>query len=599
MSLQGLPDFQQPIQEAGLTIFYPFEAQGSFTLLPDSLIVAERNAGQPDFSLELVRGKNTYGVLDFKLKPHYLFEQAFSLLRKRYANATVEGAKYVSGYLRLQPKFDLDSSTEMTKPIPLGWNGLGIGRFILRLEPSTVSLFKKALIGELLAIEAIAEMEVQGVAPRVPVKVRFNSATLLNALAGLGDNEHRVKCDDVLNYFLSRDYEQLPLEIVGNKDSINRQDFAEALLDRIRARFGTFIPSPKQPVAPHFLLSTFEQTGSGQFEWDLSEPMSVSRIVVFHLNPFDAAQAIVKAQGIAAIYHETTVPPLPLGNFSIAIIGNFYTYRPNVVAVGVTLRAAPCPPRRFQTVTKTVELIPPEDKTSVTLKLSTAEKLEYSYSTYIVLNTAKGIAQLNGPSIPCKEEQLYVNIDDLPVDFVPIEATTSLLEIATINGICRWLINELPDERDFELNLNQPSIALALPKGATKIAVDIEAQEMNGNHRLKLEPLTSNSVMLDLFSFPEYGSHKIDIECVFDAVKKTFAIELLPEGRPELRDEISVLFFTPNESKKEWTWFAESPFYSGYRFRLFHSQNQSVLPWSDIRSPIQSLKIDVVTGGVI
>lgn len=597
MSLQGLPDFQQPIQEAGLKIFYPYEGHGSFTLMPDSLVVAEHNDGQPDFSLELVRGKNTYGVLDFKLKPHYLFEKAFSLLRNRYSNATVEGIKYVSGYLRLQPKFDLDSSGEFAKPIPLGWNGLGIGRFILKVAPNTASLLKESLMEGLVAIEAIAEMEVRGVAPRVPVKVRFDPASFMNSLNSLGDNEHRVKCDDVLDYFLRRDYEQLPLEIVGNKDNINRQDFAEVMLDRIRARFGTFIPSPKEPVVPHVLLLTPGQMSSGRFEWDLNEPTAASRTVVFHLNPFEAAREIVKTKGIGSVYYETTVPPLPLGIFSISILGNFYPYRPNVETVGVTLRAAPCPPRRFQTVTKTVELIPPEDKTSATLKLSPAEKLEYSYSTYVVLRTAKGIVRLNGTSIPCKEEQFRVNIGDLPVEFIPIEATISLLEIVNINGICRWVINEIPDEQTFELNLNHPSIALALPKGATKVAVEIEAQEIDGNHRLKLGPHMTNNVMLDLFSFPEYGPHKIDIECIFGEVKKTFAIELLPEGRPEVRDEISVQFFTPNESKKEWTWFAESPFHPGYRFRLFHSHDQSALPWSDIRSPFQPLKVDVVTGG--
>jgi len=331
----------------------------------------------------------------------------------------------------------------------------------------------------------------------------------------------------------------------------------------------------------------------------LNEPIAVSRVVVFHLNPFDAAHDLVKAKGIASIYHETTVPPLPLGIFSISILGNFYPYRPNIEAIGVTLRAAPRPPHRFQTVTKTIELIPPEDQASVTLKLSPTEKLEYSYSIYVVLNTAKGIEQLNGTSIPCKEEQFHVNIEDLPVEFIPIEATISLLELANINGICRWVINEVPDEQAFELNLNQPSIALAIPRGSMKITVEIEAIEIAGNRRLKLEPLTTNSVMLDLFSFVEYGPHEIDIECVFGEIKKTFAIELLPEGRPEVKDEITVMFFPPNEPKKEWTWFAESPFQPGYRFRLFHKQNHLGSPWSEVRSPFQDLKFDAVTGGVI
>jgi len=437
------------------------------------------------------------------------------------------------------------------------------------------------------------------VVPRVPVKVRFDPANLLNSLNILGDNEHRMKCDDVLDFFINRDYKLLPLEIVGNMDNINRQDFAEAMLDRIRARFGTFIPSPIEPVVPHFLLPAPEQISSGSFEWDLNEAIVVSRTVVFQLSPFDAAREMVNANGIASVYHETTVPPLPLGIFSISILGNFYPYRPNVEAIGVTLRAAPCPPRRFQTVTKTVELKPPSDEAIITLKLSPTEKLEYYYSIYVVLRTAKGIVQLNGATIQYKEEHLYINSDDLPVEFFPIEATSSLLELANITGICRWESNGIVDEQSFDLNLQQSSLALAFPRESTIVTVEIEAQEIGGDQFLKLEPITTPSLMLDLFSFAEYGSHQIDIECIFGDLTNTYVIELLPEGRPELKEEISIQFFTPKEPRKIWTWFSESPFHAGYRYRSKAGTDNVPVAWSETLPAFESLKIEAATGKII
>src|SRR5712691_1000803 len=75
MILQGLPDFQQPVQGDGLQIFYPFEGRGNFVLIPDRLAIAERKDGRPDFMLELVRGKDLYGVLDFRLRPRYRIDR--------------------------------------------------------------------------------------------------------------------------------------------------------------------------------------------------------------------------------------------------------------------------------------------------------------------------------------------------------------------------------------------------------------------------------------------------------------------------------------------------------------------------------------------
>ena len=44
MSLRGLPDFYQPIQQDGLQLFYPFE-DGMFALAPEKLEVAPHDDG--------------------------------------------------------------------------------------------------------------------------------------------------------------------------------------------------------------------------------------------------------------------------------------------------------------------------------------------------------------------------------------------------------------------------------------------------------------------------------------------------------------------------------------------------------------------------
>src|SRR5262245_32863400 len=108
MSLQGLPDFQQPIREGVLQIFHPYEGRGNFALAPDRLAIAERDDGRPDFKLELVRGKTVYGMLDFRLQPGFRVEEALTLLRARYPEARLTRAVFASGFLRMRPALEVE-----------------------------------------------------------------------------------------------------------------------------------------------------------------------------------------------------------------------------------------------------------------------------------------------------------------------------------------------------------------------------------------------------------------------------------------------------------------------------------------------------------
>ena len=59
---------------------------------------------------------------------------------------------------------------------------------MIRLGPSAAAVIEGALKGDVLGLLAWAEMEIEGVAPRLPVTVTFNPAELLNALARISAN---------------------------------------------------------------------------------------------------------------------------------------------------------------------------------------------------------------------------------------------------------------------------------------------------------------------------------------------------------------------------------------------------------------------------
>src|SRR5215213_3087649 len=107
MSLQGLPDFEQPIQVEGAQVFFPYQGNGPHLLTPDGLEVAERGDGAVDFQLDVVRGRTPllppkpYGVLDLRLCARYRMEASLRLLRELRPAAMLAPIGFTAGWLRL------------------------------------------------------------------------------------------------------------------------------------------------------------------------------------------------------------------------------------------------------------------------------------------------------------------------------------------------------------------------------------------------------------------------------------------------------------------------------------------------------------------
>lgn len=589
MSLQGLPDFYQPIQTEGWQIFYPYENAGECLVLPDSLQIGEHANGNPDLTLTLVRGQNPlllpkpHGLLDFRLQSHYPLNEALNLLRETNSNATVQPIAFQSGFLRLYPQIQTDEIPEDLKlPMPLAWNGLTSARYSLTISESTAIALKGALTGNILKLLARAEIEMIGVAPRLPLQVRFDPAVLLNQLAALGNAQRQIACEDILSFF-RRDLQLLPLEVIGE---VPPDGFAETMTDWIRAHFGTFIPSPNDDSKPHIALSS---GNSGSIEWNLSQALQAYRTIVLTLDPLSAAHQLVQTQGLDAVFQETTVPPIPTGTWSISVAANLPDRRPGVLSMGVTLKAPPVLPYRPQARIASAELTPPDDSATLMLRLSPIEKLEYMVSTSVVLQDTNGIRQLKSEEFSHVGDRLYIRPDQFPVNFMAIEATRSLLELATLQGTCHWQEGETLNSQPFELNRENAATALVLPKQATNTTLEISARSLEGTQTLQIPLFPAKNCQLGLHSFREYGAHQITVECDFSDDVRIWAIDLLPEDAPET--EMSVLFFTPVQPHKTWSWLAKSPFRAGYRYRCHRDLGASPAEWSAVQSPFVPLNI--------
>lgn len=595
MSLQGLPDFQQPLRFGDSQVFFPYGGSGPHLLAPDGLEVATRDDGSPDFSLELVRGQNPllpptpYGVLDFRIRQRYRTGEALSFLRGSRPGAMVAHPALVSGFLRFNPLADTDFPVELLKPAPLAWNGLGVARTIIKLSRDAVTVLKEALEAETLTLQASAELEMVGVSPRLPLRVRFNPARFLAALAALGDAERRVTRAAVVKLF-QKDWGLLPCEVLGKTEGVSQVEFAEAMADRVRVRFGQFVPSPAAVAEPSFALPKPEAVGGGSFEWDLKDALQTPRAFVLELHPMEAARELVKERGIDAVYRETVVPPIPTGFHTVSLSANLPAERPGVESLGVTLSLPPRPPQRFQAVEATVEFVPPEDRGSTLLKLAPTEKLEYTYRTFAVVSNSRGGEQYEGAARRQAGDRLDLGPADFPVNFVSVEAAPALLELAALGGVCRWRDAAGTVEQPFELTPGRAAIALAVPSNAEDAALEIEARAPEGAS-LKLGPFPAGDTRLDLHSFSEYGPHSVEIKCAFGAGAKSFAVDLLAEGLDETPQEINVLHFTPDKPVKTWTYFAGSPFRPGFKYRPHRDPRQPAAAWSVVRSPVERLAV--------
>ncbi|MBD2485527.1 hypothetical protein [Planktothrix sp. FACHB-1365] len=599
MSLQGLPDFYAPIQ-AEVKIFYPYEGAGNFVLVPDGLEIAARADGKPDFALTLVRGENLsrppepHGMLEFAVLSRYQMDTALRVLRERSPGATLVPACFSSGFLRFRPLTEVDRvPEELLQPVPLASNGLGRGRYLLKLSQNNALLLRDSLKGEggnLLGLKAIAEMEIVGVSPRLPLKVSFDPKQLLEALADLGNQNRQVPRDAIVNYFRNS-LNSANLKVEGNLDAIAPSAVAEVLADRVRERFGTFCPAETAGAGPRIALLSPGDTGSGRFLWDLSEPTPAHRPLLLQLDPFAAARQLVQDKGIDEVVKQTVVPAINTGHLRVYLADNLPKQRRGVVALGVTFRAKPNIPRRPQAIVETEELNESGDTPAVVLRFSPAEKQEYTLQTYAVLQDATGMQRFNGTVKTYQRDLLILNPDDFPVDFVPVEASRSLLEMADIQGILKRPHSGSQIQDLFALTLDQPGIALAIPKGAEGATLEIEARSKEGLGTIKLDPVPANPLWLDLHSLPQYGTQQVEVICEF---KNTlFAVfEFLPEGRPET-DKIT-LFFLPDTPKQALKYLPQSPFQSRYRYRQqLEGPSSQPPPWSDYCSPSQPLNLQV------
>jgi hypothetical protein len=565
---------------------------GAHVVLPDALELATRPDGSPDLRLELARGADAmsgpgaHGTLDLRLAAAVRLEEALARLRTENANATVRPAAFDAGWLWLLPGEAVVD--ELAAPVALAGLGVGARRWTMRVSADTAALLRRLLVEDVLVLGARAHLELTGVAPRLPVKVRLVPQATRDALAALAPQGAATESVpvEVLEQALRADPASLGLVLLGDVEPGEDERLVRALSDLVAARLAVGAPGTPATGPALIPLPTDALAGT-TVEYDLRTPFLTRRALTLDLSPLTAVRDHVAQHGIEGLVVETVMPTLRSGAYAVDVAGNLPSPRTGVLAVGATLTAPPQPPRRPQAAVRAVELTAPEDRATVQLALAPDEPLEYRVAATAVLPTGR---LLTGPAREATGTFVRIDVDDLPVRFVVVEATPGLLALARVDGTVRATGADGAVSVSFALSADQPLVAVALPAGTDEPLLDVRARPLLADGpALTLTGLPGHDTRLDLLTFPGYGSHRIKISCTWPAgAREDHVLELAPEVGSSPFERV---ILRPQRPTAEWTYFAPSPFAPGYRFRRAAAAGAPPEPWSEPRSPLEPLAV--------
>lgn len=597
MSLRGQLDFQRPFlaEKEELLLYFPFE-QGSHFVLPDRIALSTDTNGMPDFRLSLVHGvmpdlpPTPYGQVCFGLKTEGPAEKAMLALQSMpHSNNTgLTLAAYQRGFLRWRT-MGTPLPTELQTPSPLRFDGLATSQWSTILSPESALLLKQSQLEGLLILNAVAELDISGVAARLPVQVRFDPNALLNDLLQRADPTGLLPTDALMAYF-RQPFSQLPLTVIGSVSETFLEEWAFTMSCLVRLRYGALAAAIDPMLSGPCIQLTIPQ--KGEVMWDLSVPTLVTHSVCLMLDPVVTAAKLAQLTNLADFWQEVIVRTLPTGHLPIRIFANLPANRANILTLGVNITAPPHASRP-RAIHQTLELAAPNDEINTFLRLSPIEPLQFQYQPFAIIDGPDGVTQLlaeeqSSGTIAFGETcHLLLNPADFAVNFITIEATSALLSLARVRvrlemadgWIGAWIM----------LDNHTPNAALAWSQNSPLPNLHVEASALDSEETRALPNHSFQSILVGPEAFRGYGLHEIEISYHFDDGSSLIAIELLPEDKDDLPVNRSVLFLTPATPQKTWQYFAGSPFKPGFRYRVQTVEN--VAPWSPIQSFISPLVI--------
>lgn len=589
MSFAARPDWRSPLAVAERIAYAAYDQPGRF-LLPPQALAAHAADGDTPMRLDIVqqdRGNALarYSILslafavDFGLDAARL--AAFDLgQRVQLAPLAAEG-----GWLRLDAVQALDLPPALGELLPLDAASLSALNLAVRLDSAATDLFVAALQRGLLAVGANAWLRVRGVAERVPLSLSFDPAALLAAVRALAGGGSEIDAA-LLRQRLIDAPQTLGLGLAERSGDIPKETLADAVLDRIAARFAAPKPSPANEPAGVRLAFDAAAMAPGRVQWNLADALLAPRLLVLQADPLGPLRTLPAGALHDRIVRRFDVRALASGWRSLSVRANLPDRRVGVVSSQVEVQVPAKPPARMFTLKASAPLAAADKPVSLDLRLSPTETLAYQWQTSAVLLSEGRAETIKGPLRSGEREHLLVGPDDFGLRLLPVEAEPALLQQADIEIECTGTRKGKPWSARGVLDAARPELAFAVPFDVDEASIRAVARARSDGAQRAMAAVPADSLRLDAFSFEGSGSRELALSCEFDDEARQCSIEIAPEDATDDPLRRKRLTFTRAKPKQSWGWLALSPFRSGYRWRW-----TAQAPWSPVLQPDAPLRL--------
>lgn len=594
MSFVSRPDWRQPMLIGERVAYAAFDQPGKFRLPPVRL-AAQAQGDESPLRLDIVQqdrgaaGLERYSILSMAFAAEFALDSARQAAFDAAQRVDLSPLPVEGGWLRLSAVQALNLPPSLGQLLPLDAATLGAMNLAVRLDSAATDLFVSALQRGLLAVGAQAWLRVRGVADRLPLNMSFDPSALLAAIRALTGGAASID-HALLRQRLIEAPQTLGLGLPASSGDLLKEPLADAVIDRIAARFAA--PQPSAADAPTGVRLVFDEAAmkSGRVQWNLAEPQLAPRLIAIEADPLGPLRTMPAAGLHDAVVRRHDVRALASGWRSLTVRPNLPDRRIGVVSAQVEVQLPAKPPARMFTIKASAPLAASDRPITVDLRLSPSEALNYQWQTSAILLNDGRAETIKGVPQKSDSENLLIQAEDFGLRFVPVEAEPTFLDQADIEVECSGTRKGKPWSARGKLDRAMPDLAFAVPNDVETATIRATACSKGDGTRRAMGAVEADSLRLDAFSFEGSGSRELELSCEFDDTATLRIIELAPEDAIDDAARRGQVKFTRNFSKANWSWLALSPFRSGYRWRWYEN-GPTPRPWSPVLQPDTPLRL--------
>ena len=551
-----LPDFHAPTELETSVVYAAFQRPGHFLAYPRSWTLARRPDSTPDLRVQEVRGPDParpptpHTEFDVSFVLPDVTEEALGAVRLVSPLGLVQQGVYTDGTLDWR-MLGSEPTPAALPELPLAWSGLMATRLRARLDPDTGALARAALALGALSILARGSVELQGVAPRLPLRVQFSPQELAGLLGRPVGADVTVTWEALVSALNA-----LPGERFTPAGPGLSEERGEVLADWVRACWGHPATPPSGETRPCVGLNL---TGPAA-NWDLSTPLVSFRplllLAPLRTRPEDAATFTAPP---------LIVPALDHGQHALTVRANLPAHRSNLLAASISVRQGPLPPARPQAVTLSQDLSEPDDTVHFALQLAPGEPLNAQFRAEVVFQTDAGVTRLLGDWRPLTTEDLTVGPASFPVRFASLELAPALAALCSVDATLHWTSGPVAFNSRVTLTALRPVATLAVGLEARDLTWSVWARAHDPDSVVQSASGLAAHSRLSASCLPGNGRQQVQITAELPDPRSLLRLELRPEGQAD--DQISLSVLSRALTSTVYSYLSRDAFHPRFQYR--------------------------------